>query len=60
MHNYLSSIGGNYSIAVILDDDKKASLGKEASNSIAESIHAASTYSLKTSGTIWLDTASGE
>ena len=59
-HNYLSSIRGKYSIAVISGDDRKASLGKEASNSIAESIHAASTYSLKTYGTIRLDSASGE
>jgi hypothetical protein len=59
-HNYLSSIRGKYSIAVISEDDRLASVGKEASNSIVESIHAASTYSLKTYGTIRLDSASGE
>ena len=59
-HNYLSSIDGKWSQSVISDEVRQSGFGKEASNSISESAHAASTYSLKTSGTIRLDSASGE
>ena len=59
--SYLSSIGGGkYSISKISDDLRKAGLNKDASNSISESNHASSTLSLKTSGTIRLDSAAGE
>ena len=57
---YLSSIGGKYSAARVTTEDRIACLHKEASNSIAESNHASSTHSLKTSGTIRLDSAAGE
>jgi hypothetical protein len=58
--SYLSSVGGKYSISKISDDLRKAGLNKDASNSISESNHASSTHSLKTSGTIRLDSAAGE
>jgi hypothetical protein len=57
---HLSSIGGKYSLAKILESDRKAGLGKEESNSISKSVHAASTLALKTCGTIRLDNAAGE
>ena len=37
-----------------------AGMNKDASNSISESNHASSTHSLKTSGTIQIDSAAGE
>jgi hypothetical protein len=49
-----------HSAARVITEDRIACLHKEASNSIAESNHASSTHSLKTSGTIWLDSAAGE
>jgi hypothetical protein len=57
---HLSSIGGEYSMEMISENDRKAGLGKEASNSISESVHAAATQSLKTYGTIRLDHAAAE
>jgi hypothetical protein len=59
-HHYLSSIGGKYSTATITEDQRKASMGIEASNSIAESVHASSTHSLKLYGTIRIDSAAAE
>jgi hypothetical protein len=59
-HNYLSSIGGKYSQAEISDQNRAAELNKEASNSISESNHAATTQSLKTFGSIRLDSAAAE
>jgi hypothetical protein len=57
---HLSSIGGKYSLAKISESERKAALGKEVSNSILESVHAASTLALKTCGMIRLDNAAGE
>jgi hypothetical protein len=59
-HNYLSSISGKYSQAVISEGQRKAGFGKEASNSISESNFASATHSLKTYGTIRLDSAAAE
>jgi hypothetical protein len=50
--SYLSSIGGKYSASSVSAEDRIACLNKDSSNSIAESNHASSTYSLKTSGII--------
>lgn len=52
---YVNSIGGEFSRNKISEDDRKAGMGKEASNSISESNHACSTDALKTCGTIRLD-----
>lgn len=62
IHNYLSSLHGKYSLAVISADQRNAGLGKEASNSIiSESNFASATQeSLKTFGTIRLDSATAE
>jgi hypothetical protein len=49
-----------HSAARVTTKDRIACLHKEASNSIAESNHASSTHSLKTSRTIRLDSAAGE
>ena len=57
---YLSSIGGKFSKSKLSDQDRMAGMNKDASNSISESNHASSTHSLKTSGTIWIDSAAGE
>jgi hypothetical protein len=37
-----------------------AGMNKDASKCISESNHASSTHSLKTSGTIWIDSAAGD
>ena len=58
--SYRSSIGGKYSASYVSMENRIACLNKNSSNSIAESNHASSTYSLKTSGTILLDSAAGE
>ena len=59
-HNYLSSIHGKYSKAVISEEQRHAGKGKEASTSIVESNFASATQSLKTYGTIRLDSAAAE
>ena len=58
--NYLPSINGKYSLGVISEDQRQAGLGKEAANSISESNFASATQSLKTYGTIQLDSAAAE
>ena len=40
---YINSIGGEFCRSKISEDDRKAGMGKEASNSISESNHACST-----------------
>ena len=57
---YLSSISGKFSKSQLSDQDRMAGMNKDASNSISESNHASSTHSLKTSGTIRIDSAAGE
>eukprot|EP00956_Cyclotella_meneghiniana_P011123 scaffold15566_cov34-Cyclotella_meneghiniana.AAC.1 len=57
---YLSSIGGENSLAVISESKRKAGLGKESSNSTSESLHGTVTHLMKVSGTIRLDHAAGD
>ena len=57
---YLSSIGGKFSKSKLSDQDRMAGMNKDASNNILESNHASSTHSLKTSGTIRINSAAGE
>ena len=59
-HHHLDSAGGKYSLSKILGEERKSGFGIEASNSIAESVHASSTHSLKIYGTIRLDSAATE
>jgi hypothetical protein len=59
-HHHLDSAGGKYSLSKILEEERKSGFGIEASNSIAESVHASSTHSLKIYGTIRLDSAAAE
>jgi hypothetical protein len=59
-HNYLSSISGKYSLSVITEEERQVGFRKEASNSISESNFASATQSLKTYGTIRLDSAAAE
>ena len=57
---YLSSIGGENSLAVISESKRKAGLGKESSNSTSESLHGTVTHLMKVAGTIRLDHAAGD
>ena len=57
---YLSSIGGENSLAVLSESKRKAGLGKESSNSTSESLHGTVTHLMKVSGTIRLDHAAGD
>ena len=59
-HNYLSSIDGKLSLKVISEEQRLEGMRKEASNSISESNFASATQSLKTCGTIRLDSAAAE
>jgi hypothetical protein len=59
-HHYLDSAGGKYSLGKISEIERLSGFGIEASNSIAESVHASSTHSLKVYGTIRLDSAAAE
>ena len=56
---YLSSIRGSRSLKKISEEERKAGQGIDASNSIAESLHAAATGNLKTFGTIDLQHSAG-
>ncbi len=58
--NFLSSVLGKYSQAVITENEKMACMGKMAHNFILESNHASSTSALITGGMIRLDHAMGE
>jgi hypothetical protein len=51
-YHYLDSAGGKYSLGNISEIERQSGFGIEASNSIAESVHASSTLSLKVYGTI--------
>jgi hypothetical protein len=57
---YLSSIIGKFSESQLSDQDRMAGLNKDAINSVSEPNHASSPHSLKTSGTIRIDSAAGE
>lgn len=57
---YLSSIGGENSLAVLSESKRKAGLGKESSNSTSESLHGTVTHLMKVAGTIRLDHAAGD
>jgi hypothetical protein len=59
-HNYLSSMFRKSSIAVISENQRKDGFGKEENNNISESNFASATQSLKTYGTIRLDSAAAE
>jgi hypothetical protein len=59
-HHYLSSAGGMYSVENISEEQRQSAFGIEASNSIAESVHASATHSLKLYGTVRLDSAAAE
>jgi hypothetical protein len=54
--DYLSSISGIRSWAMVSDEDELASQGKDATTSISESVHALSTVGLGIVGTICLIT----
>ncbi len=58
--DYLSSISGIRSWAMVSDEDKLASQGKDATTSISESVHASSTVGLAIPGTIRLDHVTAE
>jgi hypothetical protein len=58
--DYLSSISGIRSWAMVSDEDKLASQGKDATTSISESVHASSTVGLGIAGTICLDHVTAE
>eukprot|EP00956_Cyclotella_meneghiniana_P019144 scaffold32561_cov32-Cyclotella_meneghiniana.AAC.5 len=58
--NYLSSIGGKSSLAVLTESQRKSGIGKESSNSTSESLHGTTTDILKRAGTIRLDHAAGD
>ncbi len=60
--DYLSSISGIRSWAIVSDEVKLASQGKDATTSISESVHASSTVGLGIVGTMRLDhiTAEGQ
>ena len=53
---YLTSISGKFIKSQLSDQDRMAGINKDASNSISESNHASSTHSLKTNGTIPIET----
>ncbi len=53
--DWLSSVGSVQSVAVISEEDSKATLGMDSSTSISESIHATLTVGLKMAGTIHLN-----
>ena len=59
-HEYLSSMMGTKSVAVVSESMREAGRYKSASNSISESGHASATQSLKLYGTIRLDHAAAE
>jgi hypothetical protein len=60
--DYLSSISRKWSWAMVSENKKVASRGKDATTSISESVHASSTVGLGIAGTICLDhvTAKGQ
>lgn len=58
--SYLSSIDGIMSMKCTSKEDRIACRGKDASNSIAESLHAQSTVGLRTCGTARLDYMAAE
>eukprot|EP00956_Cyclotella_meneghiniana_P008423 scaffold11328_cov66-Cyclotella_meneghiniana.AAC.8 len=58
--NYLSSIGGKSSLAVLTESQRKSGIGKESSNSTSELLHGTTTDILKRAGTIRLDHAAGD
>ncbi len=58
--DYLSSISGIRSWAMVSDEDKLGSQGKDATTSILESMHASSTVGLGIAGTIHLDHVTAE
>jgi hypothetical protein len=58
--DYLSSISGIRSWAMVSDEDKLASKGKDITTSISESVHASSTVGLGIAGTIRLDHVTAE
>ncbi len=58
--DWLSNIGSIWSVAVISEEDCKATLGMDASTSISERIHATLTVGLKMAGTICLDNVMAE
>ena len=57
---YLNSIGGLKSRDKISIIERQANMGKDASNSISESLHASSTVGLRTCGTARLDHMAAE
>ena len=57
---YLSSFGGKFSKSQLSDQDKMTGINKDSSSFTLESSHASSTYSLKTSETIWINNAAGK
>ena len=59
-HHYLASAGVIYSLENISEEEHKSGYGIESSNSIAESVHASATHSLKIYGNIRLDSAAAE
>jgi hypothetical protein len=59
-HHYLASAGGIYSLENISEGKRQSGFGIEASNSIAELVHASATHSLKIYGTICLESAAAE
>ena len=58
--DYLSSISGIGSWAMVTDEDKVASQSKDSTTSISESVHASSTVGLGIAGTIRLDHVTAE
>ncbi len=58
--DYLWGISGIRSWAMVSDEDKLASQGKDATTSISESVHASSTVGLGILGTICLNHATAE
>ncbi len=57
---YLSSIEGKSSLAILTESQRKAGIGKESSNSTSESLHGMTTDIMRRAGTIRLDHAAGD
>jgi hypothetical protein len=58
--DYLSSIEGKSSLAVLTESQRKAGIGKESSNSTSESLHGTTTDIMRSAGTIRWDHAAGD
>ena len=56
----MSSIGGAKSAIKVSDAERNAGLGRDASNSVAESLHGGLTYGLQVYGTARIDHLAAE